>query len=84
MSIYTCILLWSSLDRIIGTMPVNESNPVPSSFHGETSCLIPKKNIYQSRYDRLAATVPADLIGGFHRFTLAALARCTAPMFYVS
>jgi hypothetical protein len=38
------------------------------------------EGVYRSSRDRLAATVPADKIEGFHSFTLAALARYTAPI----
>jgi hypothetical protein len=37
------------------------------------------EGVYQSSRDRCAATVPAEMIEGFHSFTLAALARYTAP-----
>jgi hypothetical protein len=37
------------------------------------------EGIYRSSRDRPAATVPAEMIEGFHSFTLAALARYTAP-----
>jgi hypothetical protein len=37
------------------------------------------EGFYRSSRDRWAATVPAEMIEGFHSFTLAALARYTAP-----
>jgi hypothetical protein len=50
-----------------------------SSLRGEIPCYVLKK-FYQSSRDRLARAVPTDLIEGFHRFALAALVRCTAPV----
>jgi hypothetical protein len=50
-----------------------------SSLRGEKPCYVLKK-LYQSSRDRLALAVPTDLIEGFHRFMLAALVHCTAPV----
>jgi hypothetical protein len=65
------------LGRIAATTPTNQASSCHPQFMANTMPLI--EGVYRSSRDRWAATVPAEMIKGFHSFTLAALARYTAP-----
>jgi hypothetical protein len=65
------------LGRIAATTPTNQASSCHPQFTANAMPLI--EGVYRSSRDRWAATVPAEMIEGFHSFTLAALARYTAP-----
>jgi hypothetical protein len=58
-------------------MPTNQASSCHPQFTANDMPFI--EGVYPSCRDRWAATVPAEMIEGFHSFTLAALARYTAP-----
>ena len=82
-------VMFRMLEQLMLQLGLPISSMLGGLFSGEwTPLLIHEKGpvidfFYQTRRDCLAATVPTDFIGGFHRFILAALARYTAPMISV-
>jgi hypothetical protein len=65
------------LGRIAATTPMNQASSCHPQFTANAMLLI--EGVYRSSRDHWAATVPAEMIEGLHSFTLAALARYTAP-----
>jgi hypothetical protein len=65
------------LGHIAATTPTNQASSCHPQFTANAMPLI--EGVYRSSQDRWVATVLAEMIEGFHSFTLAALARYTAP-----
>jgi hypothetical protein len=65
------------LGRVAATTPTNQASSSHPQVTANAMPLI--EGVYRSSRDRWAATVPAEMIKGFHSFTLTALARYTAP-----